>query len=483
MSTPLFNAARPASDRNLLELTATAAVGAMRKGDIKAEAYAHALLDRADELQGLNAFIKLDPAAVLDAARAADKRRSAGEKLGRLHGLPVPIKDSVNTKELPTTNGTRALREFRPMTNAGVLAPLLAEGAIVMGKTNLHELSWGWTSNNATFGAVHNPYDQARIPGGSSGGSAAAIAARIAPLAVGEDTFGSIRVPASCCGIAGLRPTFGRYPNDGIMPITNGKFDQVGSLARSVCDLALFDSVVTGDFVPMTAKPLKGLRLGLCPDLFQASLDSEVERVTRKAFQKLRDAGVTLVETKAPDIFKAASDIAFTIILYETVPAFAQFLAEQQTGLSFEQMLAQMGEGLRSAMKSLAVSPNRPSADDYEAMLAKREQLEEALRQHFEETDIAALAFPTIMCRPPRIGEEVETDIGCRKVPLSTALVRNIALGNCAGLASLVLPAGLASDGLPVGLEFDALPGQDRGLLALGLSLEDVLSYTHKPKL
>jgi mandelamide amidase len=440
------------------------------------------LLDRADELQGLNAFIRLNPAAVLDAARAADNSRSAGERLGLLHGLPVPIKDSVNTKELPTTNGTRALYEFRPKMNAGVLKPLLAEGAIVMGKTNLHELSWGWTSNNATFGAVHNPYDQTRIPGGSSGGSAAAIAARIAPLAVGEDTFGSIRVPASCCGVAGLRPTFGLYPNDGIMPITGGKFDQVGSLARSVRDLALFDSVLTGDLVPMTARLLKGLRLGLCPDFFQADLDSEVERVTSEAFQKLRDAGVTLVEIEAPEIFKAASDIAFAIILYETVPTFSQFLAEQQTGISFEQMFAQMGEGLHQAMKSLAILPNRPSASDYEAMLAKREQLKQAVHRHFEDADIAALAFPTVMCRPPRIGEEVETEIGGRKVPLSTALVRNVALGNCTGMAGLVLPAGLTSDGLPVGLEFDALPGQDRNLLSLGLSLEDALSYTHKPK-
>jgi len=480
---PLSNAARRALDHSLLELTATDAVSAMRKGGIKAEDYARALLDRANELQGLNAFISLNPGAVLDAARAADKSRCAGERLGLLHGLPVPIKDSVNTKELPTTNGTRALCEFRPKKNASVLEPLLAEGAIVMGKTNLHELSWGWTSNNATFGAVHNPYDQTRIPGGSSGGSAATIAARIAPLAVGEDTYGSIRVPASCCGIAGLRPTFGRYPNDGIMPITKGKFDQVGLLARSVCDLALFDSVVSGEPVSITAKTLEGLRLGLCPDFFQADLDSEVERVTNEAFEKLREAGVTLVEAKAPEIFKAAPDVALTIILYETVPAFAQFLDEQQTGLSFEQMFAQMGEGLRAAMKSLAVPPNRPNANDYETKLAKREQLKRAVRRHFGEADITALAFPTVMCRPPRIGEEVEADIDTRKVPLSTALVRNVALGNCAGMASLVMPAGLTSDGLPVGLEFDALPGQDRNLLALGLSLEDALSYIHRPKL
>jgi Asp-tRNA(Asn)/Glu-tRNA(Gln) amidotransferase A subunit family amidase len=139
------------------------------------------------------------------------------------------------------------LTEFKPKDDAAVLKPLLTQGAIVMGKTNLHELSYSWTSNNATFGSVRNPYDPQRIPGGSSGGSAAAVSARIAPLAIAEDTLGSIRVPASMCGLAGLRPSFGRYPDDGIMPLTVNKFDQVGPLARSVADLLLFDTAVTGE--------------------------------------------------------------------------------------------------------------------------------------------------------------------------------------------------------------------------------------------
>jgi indoleacetamide hydrolase len=137
-----------------------------------------------------------------------------------MHGLPIPVKDSVNTKTLPTSNGTRAFAEFRPKDDAAVLKLLFAQGAILMGKTNLHELSFGWTSNNAVFGPVHNPYDPSRVPGGSSGGSGAAVAARIAPLAIGEDTLGSIRVPATHCGLAGLRPSFGRYPDGGIMPLT-----------------------------------------------------------------------------------------------------------------------------------------------------------------------------------------------------------------------------------------------------------------------
>jgi Asp-tRNA(Asn)/Glu-tRNA(Gln) amidotransferase A subunit family amidase len=172
-----------AAPGSMTDLTAAAAVQAMLNGDMKAEDYARTLLDRAQALANLNAFRTLDRDMVLEAARSADKARAAGKTLGVLHGLPIPVKDSVNTKVLPTSNGTRALRDFKAKDDAAVLKPLLSQGAIVMGKTNLHELSYSWTSNNATFGAVRNPYDWQRIPGGSSGGSAAAVSARIAPLA------------------------------------------------------------------------------------------------------------------------------------------------------------------------------------------------------------------------------------------------------------------------------------------------------------
>ncbi|WP_269764849.1 amidase family protein, partial [Burkholderia ubonensis] len=227
-----------------------------------AERYATALLEQADRWRDLNAFRTLDRNAVLQAARAADERRSRGGALGRLHGLPIPVKDSVNTRALPTSNGTLSLSGFRPSADAGVIGLLDDEGAIVMGKTNLHELSFGWTSNNETFGAVRNPYDLARSPGGSSGGSAAAVSAGMAPLAVAEDTWGSIRLPASFCGLAGFRPSRGRYPDDGIMPLSRN-FDQVGPLARSVDDLVLFDQIAARDARPVVPRAANAIRIAL----------------------------------------------------------------------------------------------------------------------------------------------------------------------------------------------------------------------------
>jgi indoleacetamide hydrolase len=262
-----------AADSDLVELSATAAVAAIRNGDIKAEDYARALLDRAQQLARLNAFRILDREMVLEAARNADKRRGSGAQLGVLHGLPIPVKDSVNTKALPTSNGTRALANFRPKDDAAVLKPLFAQGAILMGKTNLHELSYGWTSNNAVFGAVRNPYDLSRVPGGSSGGSGAAVAARMAPPAIGEDTNGSIRHPSANCDLAGFRPSFGRYPDAGIMPLTD-KFDQVGPIARLVGDIVLFDNVLAPNSSPISPEPLTGVRIGISRGFLMSGLES-----------------------------------------------------------------------------------------------------------------------------------------------------------------------------------------------------------------
>jgi indoleacetamide hydrolase len=460
----------------LLNLSATAAVDLMRRGDITAEAYATALLEQARQSAHLNAFRTLHPDKVLEAARAADRKRASGQPLGRLHGLPIPVKDSVNTHDYPTSNGTRALRDFIPKQDAAVLAPLLAEGAIVMGKTNLHELSLGWSSDNETFGTVRNPCDQSRIPGGSSGGSAAAVAARMAPLAIAEDTFGSIRVPATCCGLAGLRPTFGRYSSDGIMSLTDNKFDQVGPVARSVADLILFDSAVTGDHAAVAPVPLAGVRIGLSSDYFLAGLDREVEHIVRTALAKLADAGAVLVEVTTPDIVKVAQRaIGSPIIACEAQDSIGSFLHDQGTNLTFEAMFAGVGPLMRANIESFAVPPNKPPREVHEAALARRAQLKAAVPEWYRQQDIQLLAFPPILCPPPKLAELDDIDINGEKVPFRDVCGRNIALGSCASLASLVLPAGLTTGGLPVGLEFDALGGRDRELLSMGLSIEAVL--------
>lgn len=473
-----------AASGDFVDLTAIQAVSAMINGEITAEAYARALLGRADAAGNLNAFIALDPEATLAAARAADQHRASGGKLGPLHGLPIPVKDAINTRDLPTTGGTAALKNFRPKEDAPIVQRLLTSGAVLMGKTNIHELSYGWTSNNRTTGAVRNPYDPTRIPGGSSGGSAAAVAARVAPLSVAEDTFGSIRVPASMCGIAGLRPSFGRYPNAGIIPITPKYYGTPGPHARSVADLALFDAVVTGEAAAPGGKTLKGVRIGLISEHL-AGLDAEVERVMNDTAQRLQDAGIELVRISLPPTAQRSIEVGFGVISRETVPSMEAFLKAYGTGIGVEELMQQMSPELRGFWEAFVLPGGQLYASDeaYEGALAALMKIRAEMKAFFGENRLDAIAFPPVMMPPPPIGEDAEVEIGGQKVPLVVAMGRNIAIGSCGGLPGLVLPAGMTASGLPVGIEFDGPAGSDRELLALGMAIERILPPMPAPKL
>ncbi len=233
-----------------LALNACEAIAAMRDGRITAQTYVQTLLDRAEQLAILNSLVAVNDGA-LAAAKRIDELRASGAKLPPLAGLPIVVKDNINTADMPTTGCTPALRNVRPRTNAPTLQRLLDAGAIVLGKANMHELAFGVTNTNrAAFAwAARNPYDLTRVPGGSSGGTAAAVAARIAPAGLGTDTGGSVRIPASFCGLAGLRPSVGdggrerRYDGAGVLPISRTR-DTIGPIARTMSDVALLDSVI-----------------------------------------------------------------------------------------------------------------------------------------------------------------------------------------------------------------------------------------------
>jgi indoleacetamide hydrolase len=468
---------------DLCSLSATEAVAHMSQGALTSEQYAQALLARCRSAHVLNAFITLEPAQVLEAARARDRERRAGTKPGPLFGLPIPVKDSVNTRDYPTTGGTPALRHFHPTEDAPVVAALRSAGAIVLGKTNLHELSFGWTSNNLAFGAVHNPYDLARIPGGSSGGTAAAVAAQLAPLGVAEDTEGSIRVPAAFCGIAGFRPTTGRYSTRGCVPISP-LFDQVGPHARSVVDLALFDSVVANDWQRLESMPLDGVRLGIVRDYWFTDLDSEVERLTELALARLKAAGAQIVETQLPGLAALIDLTTDPVQNHDVRVALARYLKEYGAGVDFDTLVARASPDIQRVFRS-DVLPGGANFVSEPAYAAARDRHLPALRQlygeYFARTHVAAMVFPTTQVPAPRIGEETTIEVRGRPLPFETAVARNIAPGSTAGLPGLVLPVGLTHGGLPVAIEFDAPAGTDRALLGLGLGAERVLGTLPAP--
>jgi len=471
------------SGREYLDLSAVEALAAMRAGAVTAERYAGALLERCARLSALNAFITLDPALVLEQAREADRRRASGTPLGPLHGLPIPIKDSLNTVQYPTTGGTPALKGFRPPADAPLVATLRAAGALVLGKTNLHELSYGWTSNNLAFGAVHNPYDPTRIPGGSSGGTAAAVAAHMAPLGVAEDTEGSIRVPAALCGVMGFRPTTRRYSTVGVVPACS-LFDQTGPEARSVADLALFDRVASGDMREIRVLPLAGVRFAVWRGFWFEGLDPEVERITGNAIAALRAAGAKIVEAEVPGLRDLLAHTADLIVDHDVRLELAHYLAVNGAAVSFDELVARASPDIRAifAHEVMPGSPGFVSEAAYDtAVKLYLPRLRRTFKDYFAHTGASAILFPTTLTTAPRIGEESELSVGHRRVSFDVAIGRNIAPGSRTGLPGLVVPTGIAANGLPVSMEFDGPAGTDRTLLGLGLSLERVLGHLPPP--
>ena len=466
----------------LTDLTATEAVGMMRRGELAATEFATALIARCEEASDLNAFISFEPEKVLSAARIADERYASGEKLGPLHGLPIPVKDSVNTRDYPTTGGTPALRNFRPADDAALVARLKATGAIVLGKTNIHELSFGWTSNNEAFGAVRNPYGKDRIPGGSSGGTAAAIAAHMAPLGIAEDTQGSIRVPAALCGIYGFRPTQNRYPNQGVVPITP-LFDQVGPHARNVADIALFDHALTGEPVVSEATPLQGLRLGIAREYYFESLDTEVADTTEAALQKLQAAGVTLVEADVPDLARLIALTTSHIQSFHVKLMLAKYLEEYDAGVSFDEVMEQASPGLKAAFDLYVLGGEfTPSEADFTAARdVHLPALRATMKNYFDTNKLDAMIFPATQIVASPIGQEMEVQLNGKSVPFEPVISRNISPGSTAGLPGLVIPAALNSGGLPVSLEIDGPSASDRKMLGIGLAIENLLGHLPPP--
>src|SRR5688572_1016695 len=268
-------ARRPA---DLTELGVVDAARLIRTGQVSSVELTQAYLARADARADLNVYVTLDRERTLAAARRADAELAAGRARGPLHGVPLVIKDNVHVAGLPNTAGTPALRRFVPATSAPVAQKLLDAGAVVLGKTNMHELAFGISGYNEAFYTAQpigtrNPYDRTRFAGGSSSGTGAAVGGRLAPGGLGSDTGGSVRVPAAATGGAGLRPTLARYSQEGVTPISHTR-DTVGPMAQTVADVALLDSVITGERVPPPAS-LAGVRLGVYRAYFFANLDAD----------------------------------------------------------------------------------------------------------------------------------------------------------------------------------------------------------------
>ena len=465
----------------LAELGAAEAAAAIRAGDISAQSLVDALLDRCTRAASLNAFISLDPDAVRAAARSADQQRQRGERLGPLHGVPIALKDNFDTADFTTTAGTPALAAHRPTRNAAVVQRLLDAGALILGKANMQELAFGPTSNNAAFGPVRNPYDRSRIPGGSSGGTAALVAARLAPAGLGTDTGGSVRVPASLSGVVGFRPTTLRWPQDGIVPISHTR-DTAAPIARCVADCALLDGIVTGGPTSLAPINLEGLRLGVPRGHFWDDLDAEVEAILADALARLAAAGVVLVEGDMVDVAALDAAAGFPVALYEFVTDLDRYLAGHATGLDFAGVAAQVkSPAVKKVVDALLGADAVPEAVYREALIKHRPALQDAYRRYFAERGVAAMVFPTTPLPAAKVGEDDTVLLNGKAVPTLATYIRNLGPGSAAGIPGLSLPAGMTSAGLPIGIAIDGPQGADQQLLTICLAIESALPRLPAP--
>ena len=459
----------------LLTLHAFEAAERIAKGTLRCADYAEALITRVDEIAHLGGLLHHDAPALRRAAAALDEQPRPPPGRRPLFGVPLVFKDNIDVAGMPTTAGSPWMADHVPRIDAGVTQRLLAAGALVLGKSNLHEWSQGVTGHNHAFGPARNPHDPARIAGGSSGGNAVLLATQATPAAVGTDTGGSVRVPAALCGLVGFRPTIGRWPGDGLVPISP-TFDTAGAMARCVADCWLLDGAVTGGPVRGPAATLQGLRIGVPQAYFWESLDPAVAAVCRDGLDRLRGAGVVLVPCDPAGVGRLFAQGSMSISLFEILPALAAYFARH--GRAFD------AQALTAAVVSPDVRPlfeglfgaSRVTPEAYaHAMGSLRPQMQAAYRECFARHGIDALIFPTAPLPASRIGED-DTVLLCGE-PVSTfsTYIRNSGPAGMAGLPGLSLPAGMSADALPVGLELDGPAGTDQRLLAIGRAVEAVL--------
>lgn len=446
---------------NLLE-----AARALRQRKISSVEFTRSALDRISKLNpALNAFITVTGDRALDQARNADEELAGGIYRGLLHGVPIAHKDCFATSGIRTTGGSKILANRIPNHDAAIVTKLDQAGAVMVGKTNLHELCYGITSTNPHFGAVRNPWDLDRIPGGSSGGSAAAVAAGLVFAASGTDTGGSIRVPASFSGVVGLKPTYGVVSRRGLLPL-GITLDHAGPIASTVrgveaCFRAMAPDVLNVERDP-NREAMNGLRVGIPENFFFERLAPEVMAAVRKAVQTAAALGASVREVRVPRMEELNAIGRLTL--------FAEATSIWKTRLDQpEDFGADVAAALRKGLEI--------SAADYLDAQRQRRGISRMLSPLW--TEIDCLFTPATPTTAPKIGDTtiriagVEEDVRVG----STRLVRPF---NVLGWPALAMPCGFSEAGLPIGLQIVAAPRNEEALFLAGAALEYALGFSQR---
>ncbi|MPY88500.1 MAG: Asp-tRNA(Asn)/Glu-tRNA(Gln) amidotransferase subunit GatA [Luteitalea sp.] len=477
--------------------TAQDICGAVTRGEESATSVCQAFLERIAKVNPtLNAFTTVAADAALEQAAAIDRNRSALADLP-LAGVPIAIKDNLCTRGLPTTASSRILAGFVPPYDATVVARLRAAGAVIIGKTNCDEFAMGSSTENSALGPTRNPWALDRIPGGSSGGSAAAVAARLVPLALGSETGGSVRQPAALCGIVGLKPTYGRVSRYGLLAF-GSSLDQVGPLTRVVRDAALLMRILSGsdpmdatsatepvpDYVAALTGDVRGVRIGVPRRLLDAGVDPEVLARVDEAIAALRDRGASVTDVELPHA-RYAIPVYYLVATAEASSNLARYDGVRygyRAPLDEHADLAAMYDRTRDTgfgaevKRRIMLGTYVLSAGYYEAYYLKAQQVRTLIRRDYERAfaHLDVMLLPTSPTRPFRLGERVNDPLQMYLADVFTVSA------NLAGIPGVSVPCGFTRDRLPVGLQILGRPFDEATVLRVGDAYERATGWAQE---
>jgi Asp-tRNA(Asn)/Glu-tRNA(Gln) amidotransferase A subunit family amidase len=480
---------------HLEETTIADVHAAYRSGATTTTQLVRAYLDRiqAYDQAGpkLNVVIFLNPQAMQEAAALDERFRTTGKFVGPLHGIPVLLKDNINTSDMPTTGGSLSLAGYTPATDATITQKLRAAGAIILAKVNLHEFAvWGETVSSI-LGQTLNPYDLTRTPGGSSGGTAAGLAANFAIAGIGTDTVNSIRSPASANCIVGFRPTLGLISRAGVIPYSFTQ-DAVGPLARNVTDAVRMLNVLVGydPKDPITAwsvgnarkdytkflnpNGVRGKRIGVLRSFFgSAPIHEEVNKVANKAVQELKELGATVIELDTPDLNSSNISTDISVHTYELKPALNSYLEAADAPMKSLDEIISSGKFHPNIGDNIKKSQGLELDDSYRLRLQKRAELQQRVMNIMAGDRLDAIVYPHQQRLVVPVGE--------------TQVERNGALGSVTGFPAIVVPGGFSSPtptatlGVPVGIEFLGRPWSEHVLIEIAYGYEQATKHRRPP--
>lgn len=472
----------------------------LRAGSVTPSALTEAMLERIAAVDGqLNAFVTVAADAARTAAAAADRRYREGAPIGPYDGIPLAIKDNLNLVGTPTTCGSRILQGYVSPYTSTAVQQLLDAGAVILGKTNLDEFAMGSSCEHSAHGPTRNPWNTEHVPGGSSGGSAAAVSAGACIAALGSDTGGSIRQPASFCSVVGLKPTYGRVSRFGLVAF-GSSLDQIGPITRDVRDAAALLGIIAGhdprdstsvnrpvaDFAAACGRGIDGLTLGVPAEFFSDGLDPEIDAAVRAAIAQLEAAGATVREVSMPHT-------EYVVATYYIIaPAEASSNLARFDGVRYgrragdgDDLIAMYrttkSEGFGAEVqRRIMIGTYALSAGYYDAYYKKAQQARTLIKRDFEAalTECDVLVAPTSPVPPFPIGARTDD-------PLQMYLADIFTLGlNLAGNPGMSVPCGFTASGLPIGLQLIGRPWDEATLVQVGAAFEDVNdAHTRRPSL